>query len=296
MSDPVTAGQGASAAPAATDNPGAPNTQTPSFDYKTGIAPEHHSTWEKKGWSSPNDVLKSYANLENMLGAPDRVILPKDDDEAAWGEVWNKMGRPKTHDEYKFDDLPNGEKRDEDMSKWFRETAHKLGFSQKQASALDKAYNDMAAVAQTKQQMILDAQVSEANAKLKSEWGNDFETNMAIAKSAAKRFGGDEIAAAVDALSDKAGAAAVAKLFHAIGTRMGESKFVEGDQRGSGANASMPKESALKEIQEVMADPDYLNGSKNPARHEMLKRKATELFDIAYKDEPLPGQKKLVNL
>lgn len=280
--------------PAATTTATATNTGTTTttaaadFDWKTNIAPEWHETWQKKGWTNPNDVLKSYGNLENMMGATDRLILPKDDtDTKAWDDVFTKMGRPPAADQYKFDDMPQGMERNADVNKWFQDNAFAAGLSQKQAAAIEKSWNvfgqEFAAKAATAEKQHTEQTMTE----LKSKWGPKYEDNMNLAKSAAAKLGGEQMAGAIDALADKAGLGPVLEMFAKIGQGMGEANFVMGDSKTQGAGGAMNKESALKEINSLMADPDFLSPNKNPARHKELNEKVTKLFETAYADEPL---------
>lgn len=267
--------------------------QAPAFDYKKSIAGEYHGLWENKGWKDPNDVLKSYGNLENMLGAQDRLILPKDDkDDKAWGELYTKLGRPAKADDYKFDDLPQGMELNQELDKWFRETSFANGLSQKAAAAMQREFNKFGQVEMARLAAEKKAAAEKGLAELKKEWGADFDDGVAKAKMAAKALGGDKIAAAIDALEGQMGFPEVIRMFNALAKGMGEDKFVQGDIKGTGAASGKSQAQAVKEIETLMADPDYLSGQKNPARHEMLKKQVTELFGVAYGNEPLPGFRK----
>lgn len=267
------------------------NGQTPAFDYKTGVAEEYHGLWQKKGWESPNDLIKSYTNLENMLNANDRLFLPADDnDEKGWNEVYTKMGRPARPEDYKFEDMAEGHKRNEDVSKWFKDMAFKNGLSQKQAASLEKNWNVFAEEMNAKLEETQTQAVANDMAQMKAKWGAKYDDNLALAKSAAAKLGGQNIADAIDALSDKAGFAQVMEMFHNIGVRMGEANFVSGDTKGQNTGTPMNKQAMLKEIQDTMADPDYLNGDKNPARHRQLVDRVTRLYEETYKDEELPSK------
>lgn len=290
-------GQGAASAaltggtPAQDNNPSPnpdpkPSGDAPAFDYKTSIAPEWHETWNKKGWTNPNDVLKSYANLENMMGATDRLILPKDDnDEKAWGEIYTKMGRPATPADYKFEDVPEGVTRNEDVNKWFANTAHQLGLSQKQAAALEKNWNVFGKEMEVKFAAMQAEETKRHDEELRREWGAKYDDNLGLARNAAAKLGGEKIAAAIDALANQAGYTEVIKMFNNLAKGMGEANFVSGDSKTQGAGAGMNPESARKEIDRLMSDPDYLSPSKNPARHKELNDQVTKLFESAYPED-----------
>lgn len=271
--------------PKTADTVKAPASEPAAFDYKTSIAPEYHETWTKKGWTNPNDVLKSYSNLENMMGANDRLILPKDDaDQRGWDEVYTKMGRPAKAEDYKFEDAPQGVTKNEDLTKWFQQTAHGLGLSQKQAAALEKNWNVFGQELGGRLAEAEKAEVKRQDDALRAEWGPKYEDNLGMARNAASKLGGEKIAAAIDALANQAGYTDVIKMFSNLAKGMGEANFVTGEgQNGFGMN----KESAQKEINTLMADPDYMSPNKNPARHRELVEKVTKLFETAYPDEGL---------
>ncbi len=69
-------------------------------DWIKDWAPEDIGIVEKKAWKSPQDLFKSYRELEKTLGQ-DKVVLPKDGADAKeWDAVYNKLGRPDTPDKY----------------------------------------------------------------------------------------------------------------------------------------------------------------------------------------------------
>ena len=59
---------------------------------------------QNKGWGTVPDVVTSYRNLEKLLGVPkDQIIqLPKAEDKEAWGQVFNRLGRPEDPKNYEF--------------------------------------------------------------------------------------------------------------------------------------------------------------------------------------------------
>ena len=77
-----------------------------------GYAEDIRGFVENKGWKDPSDAITGYINLEKYLGADKAgrgLVLPKDDaatDE--WGQVYDRLGRPKSPDEYKLP-VPDGD-------------------------------------------------------------------------------------------------------------------------------------------------------------------------------------------
>jgi len=93
-----------------------------------------------------NNIVKGYVNAQKMIGA-EKVALPvgKLDNEETWNALFDKLGRPKTPDGYKFEkpELPEGLPYDENMEKAFKTICHQAGILPKQASTLYKFWNDL---------------------------------------------------------------------------------------------------------------------------------------------------------
>jgi hypothetical protein len=134
--------------------------------WTKGFDPADAGIVEKKGWKSPQDLYKSYRELETKLGA-DKLILPKEGADAKeWDPIYNKLGRPESPDKYKF---PDGV--DADTVKALAPELHKLGITQTQAEALAKI--DLARSTQAQEQYVaaVKADSDKTMAKLQDEWG-----------------------------------------------------------------------------------------------------------------------------
>jgi hypothetical protein len=220
---------------------------------------------QNKKWGGPGDLLKSYKNLETVIGAPpDQIIrLPKDGDEAAWAGVYERLGRPKTADEY---DVPvpdaNG---DAEFAKTFKTWAHEAGLNGKQAKALAEKWNAHVAGQYAKVGEDYQLKLASEESTLKKEWGAAHDQNIQIAKNAAAKFG--VAPEKVEALEQVMGYAETIKFFHGIGARMGEAQFVGGDRgNGGGFGSILTPAQAQARIDELRGDKEwtasYLSGDK----------------------------------
>lgn len=178
---------GQSGTPAVGTEPaGQPQTET-----KPQYSPEVQQLLEKKSWTGIEDVAKGYQNLEKLVGA-NTVKLPENPDDKAWGDVWNKLGRPESPDKYKFDNK-SGLEFDADSLKEFNQLAHAEGFTQKQyEKAMELYTKNVKAITDGIQQSI----VSKANEDfekcdkaLKEKWGNDHAKRVEGAREVAQKFG-----------------------------------------------------------------------------------------------------------
>jgi hypothetical protein len=262
---------------------GSVDTGNPAGDSAAGAAQPWYQSFpedirgfaENKGWQTPVDAIQSYANLEKFMGADKAgrgLVLPKDDNPEEWGQVYDKLGRPKTPQDYqlKVPENDTGE-----FAKTAAETFHKLGLTTKQAQALSEWYN------QESQQM-LSSQFEQSIQKqeqemseLQREWGPQFDEKVAAGQRAAANFGVD--AETLSKVESVIGTKQLLSFFSEIGKMIAEDSFVEGNQTGK---FGVSPEAAKARISSLKADREwsskYLQGNAD-ARAEMQR-----LMRIAY--------------
>lgn len=221
------------------------------------------------GVKDPESAAAKAHSLEKMLGA-DRagrtVVLPAKDDDPAWGEVWNKLGRPANVDGYK---LPIPEGGDPAFSKvaagWF----HEAGIPERQAQTLAAKWNEYAANATKAAQADEQAKLKAEHEALQADWGTgpSFDRQVELARRAATQLGVDE--EAIDALQKTVGYSKVMKLFAKLGEQGAED---EAFGLGQGAALTLTPEVARAQKRRLMDDPEwskrYINGDAQ-ARAEM---------------------------
>ena len=176
---------GAGGAPAA----GATGAAAPA---PTGTAPAWLKDWpaedvgylEKKGISDPKKLFDSYRNLERTL-SNDKIVLPKDGaDPKEWDQVWSKLGRPDSPDQYA---APEGA--DPEMFKALAPGLHKAGLSNAQVGEITKAYNDYVGnLVQGQENSYLEDQ-SKAMKTLESEWGKEAPKEIEFNRRAMRALG-----------------------------------------------------------------------------------------------------------
>jgi hypothetical protein len=233
-----------------------------------GFPDEVRGLVETKGWQTPVDAITSYANLEKFLGADKAgrgLVLPKEDAGAdEWGQVYDRLGRPKAPDGYKLP-VPQGDTGE--FAQAAAKVFHEAGLSTKQAEALASWWN------QTQQQMAGSQEQSLVQnseiemAQLQQEWGRDFDSNIEAGRRAARQFGVD--ADTISAMESAIGTRKTMELFTKIGKGLTEDTFVDGSgNRGFGVSP----EAARVRIGQLKADPEwtakYLGGNAD-AKAEM---------------------------
>jgi len=98
--------------------------ETTSVDFQTLIPEEYREERSLQNFQNMNDFVKSYLHSQKLVGA-DKIPVPNkmatDDD---WNEVYKRLGRPSSPDEYQYQ-LPEQNKLDDATLKAFSEQAHK---------------------------------------------------------------------------------------------------------------------------------------------------------------------------
>jgi len=244
------AAQAAPAAPAATSQAGAGATAT---SWTEGFSEELKGYVQNKGFKDPAAVLDSYRNYEKLMGVPkERLVkLPeKEDDAAAWGEIYNRLGRPEKADDYKVEAF--GGEKDGEVIKWAKGAFHEMGLTRKQAEGFSQKLNEYVAKTMEAEKVQVEAQVKKAEEDLKREWGAAYNQNLNVAKMTAKKFGLTEEAA--DAIESVAGFGGVMKFLHGIGSATGEHGFAGGE---SGSSGILTPNAARAKIEELKNDPEF---------------------------------------
>ena len=216
---------------------------------------------QTKGWQSPVDAIQSYTNLEKFLGADKAgrgLVLPKDDaspDE--WGQVYDRLGRPKDPSEYKLP-IPDGS--DPAFAQDAAKTFHELGLTAKQAQQLTEWFNGKSAEAMNGMQNEVAQSAEQQMQELQQEWGKEFDANIEAGRRAARQFGvGEEM---LTKMENALGTKDMLKFFANVGKGMGEDAFVDGQSSGK---FGLSPEAARVRINQLKSDPDwtakYLGGN-----------------------------------
>lgn len=200
----------------------------------------------------------AYRDTEKLLGG-EKLPLPKDmNDDTAMSQIYDKLGRPKSPNDYK---IPVKEGDDPALSNWSKEAFHKAGLSQKQAEKIAGGFNEYIGkiIAES------DRQTQEKAAAdmigLTKDWGNDMEGNKIIAGKAWNALS-SELGISrdkLDALQEVLGVRDAMRLFEKIGTKIGmrEDKFEGGENGQRGGGLSITKAEAQQKKDALLADKSW---------------------------------------
>lgn len=226
---------------------------TPAADHWTATIEDQdlRGFAQNKGFKDVGAVLESYRNLEKLQGLPpERLLkLPKDDTPEAWAEVYDKLGRPETAEGYK---LPVPEGGDDTFAKQAATWFHEAGLTPKQAETLAAKWNEHTTGIVTQHEEAAQTAATQALETLKTKWGPAYDQNARIVDRAAQVFGMEEDQ--LLGLKAALGPAGAMEFLFNIGMRLGEDKFVSGDQPGGFV---MTPEAARARIVELTKDTDF---------------------------------------
>lgn len=268
----------APAAPAAAPTP--PSAPA-AFDWKgSGLDDASLAVVTEKGWKSPADLFGSYRSAEKLIGVPPEQVLklPKEMTRETMAPIYDRLGRPKSADEYK---LPVPEGQSPDFAKAVSGWMHELGLSAGQGQELANRWNGYFAEAGKAQMAEYTAKVDAEGAKLKTEWSANYDANVSIAKQAAKTFGMDE--GQIAALEKSMGFAGVHKFLFNIGSKLGEAEFIQSGGK-PGDFTGLSPELARARVADLKRDPTFVArwNSKDPVVKGEAQAEMKRLHKVAY--------------
>jgi len=204
--------------------------ETTSVDFQTLIPEEYREERSLQNFQNMNDFVKSYLHSQKLVGA-DKIPVPNkmatDDD---WNEVYKRLGRPNSPDEYQYQ-LPEQNKLDDATLKAFSEQAHKLGLLPKQAQGIIDYYNGLAQQSEQSASMQQETARLEAETVLRKEYGPAYDNKINAAKNLATNTLGaeflrDTVLQDGSRLGDNP---QVVKAFATLAEKLSEDNLVQGD-------------------------------------------------------------------
>lgn len=236
-------------------NPPADGGQAPAPDAKwySGLQDaDLRGFAELKGWDTPDKAINSYRNLEKFQGLPPERLakIPDKDDAAGWTDFNKRFGwaAPEDAAEYKFD-VPEGQSTAyaDSMRQKFKE----LGVPVDLGNKLVAEHNAALDAILKAEDAAFNVKAESEMAQLRAEWGGEFEKLNGLAQRAKEEFAGSFDKATLDIIEDVIGPAAHAKLWAAIGSKLGEAKFVDGKTDSLGP---MTPDAARARLQQLHSD------------------------------------------
>lgn len=221
---PVTTGAPAAATTQATGLPGqgGASAASPQADTWISSLPPGVKEWAaNKRFSDVGAAMQSYHNLEKFVGVPQEQIfrIPQEGDQTAYREAMRKLGLPEKPEQY---ELKGGSD-----PTWMSEVAqimHKHGVAKTAAQGLVADVNAAAQKRMAAQAEVRTQKMADAEHTLRREWGQAYEQNLAVAKSALAKTGITEEQAMK--VQDALGPDLFVRAFHKLGASFSEDSFV----------------------------------------------------------------------
>lgn len=173
-------------------------------DWKESLSEDIRSDASLADIKDVESLAKSYIHGQKELGG--RIRIPGEDasteardaffnqlegvagvariDAEDKSDLWNKLGRPETHEGYKVT-APDGVEFDEVRVAQYAEAAHKAGLTNDQFNSLVQVQLAEA----NAQNEAFEQSRTAGEAKLKEMWGQDYDNRLAGAQAAAAAYG-----------------------------------------------------------------------------------------------------------
>jgi hypothetical protein len=245
--------------------------------WHKGFEPDALGFLQNRGWdkldapTAAKQAITAYREASSKLGvAPERLLqLPENlTDAAAMKSVWQKLGAP-PDGKYDFAGLKNSD--GSDFAPAFTEQMGKIAaqfnLPKDTARGIAAEIAKAEAAAGASQAAERAVKLAEEKIALNKNWGVNYQANEFIAKQAALKLG--VTPEAISALENVVGYAKVMSMFHDLGIKIGEDKYVSSGG-GGGNNAVLTVEQALDQRKALMADTEwvkkYLDGDTEKHR------------------------------
>lgn len=224
---------------------------------KAGIEDKETLDWlGAKNFPEQKSQIEAHRNLEKLLGAGERIALPKDaDDKAGWDKVFTRLGRPEKAEGYGLDKIEGA---DPVFSKTMGDVFHGAGISASQAKALTEAYTKFGATAQEQALVQMETKSAAEMEGLKAEWGAAYDEKLEAGRRVVKADGLS--AEDLTALESVWGSAKMMKYFAKRGGEVAEDSSPKGTLTPS---LTMTPDAAKAAIANKMVDKDFLSKFTN---------------------------------
>ena len=219
--------------------------QEPKVDFQSLIPAEYKNEKALQNFQDMDGFVKSFLHSQRLVGTEKINIPNKFATDEDWNAVYEKLGKPKSPDEYKYN-LPKESKLDDDSLKAFSATAHQLGLLPKQAEGIINYYNELANASEVDTNAKAETARAEAEKTLRKEYGSAYKHRIHAAKNLASSTLGNEFLSNTilqdgSKLGDNP---IVVKAFAELASQISEDSMIQGEA---------PAYMSLKEINKQIA-------------------------------------------
>lgn len=230
-------------------------------------------------------LAKGYAHAQRMIGGEKVTVPGKNATDEDWEAFYKKLGRPDTPDDYEAPEkgLPEGVEVNEDARKKLFQAAYSMGLNKQQAARLYRHYAESVGEAAKQSQEAAQQRREAALNQLKSEFGEAFDQNIAMAQNAIRELGGEELLNSL-VESGYADDPAMVRFAHNVG-RMLATDEITGGGRNQGFVLS--PDDARRKINSMLGDETFqrVYRDKNHPGHAEAVREMQEMYAKAFPDQ-----------
>lgn len=250
-------------------------------DWRSSLSEDLRENPSLRDFKDINGLAKSYVHAQSLVGG-EKIPLPKPDDVEGWKNVYSKLGRPETPNEYGFakpEDFPENIPWDDEAVNLFAKEMHDAGLSKAQASKLFETYNKntLGKIQAFNEQKA--KQEEQGINSLKQEWADKFNENAQIANKALKHYGGEEVAKTITE-SGLGNNAAFLKMFHKLGQNLNEDSSIGLNQSSNNLNPSLAKSQKANLLSDPLFSKAYYDASH--PNHDDSVKQISDLDRIVY--------------
>lgn len=230
----------------------------------------------------PINVAKSFVHTKKLVGA-DVIKMPTTDEERM--ELYSKLGRPESDELYVLqaaaDINPKVQESLDKDSSWFRKTAHELGLSDKQATALYAGFTKQMSDKYNETIQLAEQDNINTEIQLRTEYGTAYDGKNVLMQRAMQEIGGSEFMELIKTSGVVKNPVFVRAMFK-VGDMMAEDLGLD---KSTGALIKS-KASAKDELVSLMAHKAYLDGTH--PEHKSLVQKVATLNQQLYGTKAVP--------
>jgi len=257
--------------------------KTQSGDWISTLPEEQRAVVGIKGWKTPSDMLKSYNEVEKLVGL-EKIAMPRKDKSGSYkkGElerVLTQLGAPKEAKDYMLSanfKSPEGLEIDEQEMANFKEASHKLGLLPHQFAGLMDYFTAYLGRGLEAQKKTNETSFNEANLNLRTKWGSTYDEKVKLANMILRSFVEDRTQS--EAIVKKYGNdSVIIELLANIGDNLSEDSLVKKGMSG----LLLTPNAAQVEINKIKSDSKHPYLNAGHPDHQYWVNRMAELYKLA---------------
>jgi len=250
-------------------------------DWTSALPEDQRSILAVKGWKTPSDMLKSYTDIEKLMGH-EKIAMPRKDKNGNYekGElerVMASLGMPKDAKEYKTSEgfkLPDGIEIDPQVMLDFKTKAQKVGLLPHQFAFMMDELSGILHRGQEAEKVKNETAYNDAALALRTKYGAAYAQKKKLANSVLRNFADKERGAEI---AKKYGNdPAIVELLATIGENLSEEALT----RVNMTETMMSPEAAQIEINKIKGDQNHPYFKSEHPEHGYWVKRMTELYKM----------------